>query len=98
MQKPADLDSVCQTVSHHRALLGQHSQALKEVMETFRDLLVNIFTIQDQMNQPPSSADPPPSTAASAPEPLPAVKEPWVPALDSYKGNIGLCLSFLFSM
>nr|XP_043875428.1 uncharacterized protein LOC122765317 [Solea senegalensis] len=55
MQNPADTDPVRQAVSHHGILLGQHTLALKEVMDSLRELTTRVMEIRDQVNQPSSS-------------------------------------------
>ena len=95
---PADMDSFRQTLSTQGALVGQHSQALREVM-AFRlsarvtqmgaqlDLLVSHATAS-----PPATVPPPvPTTPASAAQ----AREPFIPAPERYAGDMGMCRAFL---
>jgi len=94
MQDPTDTDHVRQAVTHHGTLLGQHSQALREVMDSLRELTTRVTEIRDQMNLPsrPEAQPPVPAPAVSTSV---SVKEPWVPPPDRYEGDFGLCRSFL---
>lgn len=80
----AEMHSVRQAVDAQGALLGQHSQTLRDIMVGLRELSVNMTSLQSQFNQVTSTTP--------APPPL---LEPWVPAPERYDGDFGLCRSFL---
>ncbi|KAK0146962.1 Retrotransposon-like protein 1 [Merluccius polli] len=82
---PADTEAVRRAISHQHAQLGQHDQALQEITSSLRELSLTITSRLPVTPEPPA---PVPSHSASP-------RELFIPAPERYKGDLGLCRSFL---
>lgn len=86
---PAESDpevNLLHIVSNQGALLGQHDQLLRGIMETLSGLTAWLTRVGRllQVPQPPTPAPPPlPATPVSVFHP----REPFVPAPECYDGN-----------
>ncbi|KAJ7997137.1 hypothetical protein DPEC_G00225840 [Dallia pectoralis] len=86
-------------LSHQGALVGQHSQALQQLMTSMQELTSSVAQTGSQLAQVsslmvPPAAQPNPLSAPLEP-PVPQSREPRVPAPDRYSGELGLCRAFL---
>lgn len=87
--------NVLHAISNQGALLGQHDQSLRGIMETLSDLATGLARVEQRLQIPPSPAavsDPSPIAPSGPPHPC----EPYVPAPERYEGKLGDCKSFLF--
>ena len=98
---PADTEanlpgfSLHQAVSSQGIQLGQHSQALHDIIDTLNQLSISISRIEGQQAHPPPgppAPPPPPALPVSNNQP----REPFVPAPERYDGCLGECKTFLF--
>jgi hypothetical protein len=83
---PADLDPLHQTLASQGALLEQHDQALKSLLEHVKEFSQRLSDLQDQTFA--LSLQP-----VHSPSPLPP--ELFVPAPEHYDGNLRACRAFL---
>ena len=96
----ADMDSFRQTLSTQGVLVGQHSQALQEVMEAFKGLSARVTQMGAQLDllvshataSRPATLPPPVPTLPALP---PQAREPFIPAPERYAGDMGTCRVFL---
>ncbi|KAJ7990648.1 hypothetical protein DPEC_G00302570 [Dallia pectoralis] len=94
-----DASQIHHALSHQGALVGQHSQALQQLMTSMQELTSSVAQIGSQLAQVsslmvPPAAQPNPLSAPLEP-PVPPSREPRVPAPDRYSGELGLCRAFL---
>ncbi|KAJ8012627.1 hypothetical protein DPEC_G00044840 [Dallia pectoralis] len=94
-----DASQIHHALSHQGALVGQHSQALQQLMTSMQELTSSVAQIGSQLAQVSSLMVPPaaqPNPLLAPPEPpVPQSREPRVPTLDRYSGELGLCRAFL---
>ena len=92
---PAVADQIRHALASQGALVGQHSQALQELMDALRGLTANVAQIGSQLDS--LSSHLPPSEPPIPPSDQPALtpREPHVPAPERYAGDPGRCRSFL---
>lgn len=83
---PADLDPLQQTLAGQGALLKQHDQALKTLLEYVKDFSRSLSNLQDRTFAQSSQL---------APSPSPPLCETFVPAPEHYDGDLGACRDFL---
>ncbi|XP_064875137.1 uncharacterized protein LOC135572058 [Oncorhynchus nerka] len=91
---PADLDSVCHTITQQEKMLGQHNTALHEIAGSIRNLSDRLTSIQDQLRLP-ADHPPPVSPISPADSGAGSFREPKVPTSEKYEGDLGGCRSFL---
>lgn len=97
---PADSETDPQTnllhaVSNQGALLGQHDQSLRGIMDTLSSLTAGLARVERQLQVSPAPTPNFPSPPA-APVSMFHPREPFVPAPERYEGQLGGCKSFLF--
>eukprot|EP00063_Salmo_salar_P085404 XP_014060239.1 PREDICTED: protein FAM127C-like [Salmo salar] len=83
---PADSDPLHQTLTGQGALLEQHDQALKTLLEHIKAFSWTLSDLQGRTFA--RSTQPAPSLP-------PLLREPFVPTPKRYDGNLGACRAFL---
>ena len=94
------MDSFRQALSTQGARVGEHSQALREMMEAFKDLSTRVTQIGAQLDllvshtttSPPATVPPPVPAPLAQPS---QAREPFIPAPERYAGDMGTCRAFL---
>ena len=97
---PADMDSIRGALAAQGSQVAEHSKALRDAMEAFKNLATRVTQMGAQLDllaphttAPPLPASPPPAPAL--PTHLPRAHEPLIPAPERYAGDMGTCRAFL---
>lgn len=93
---PADTEALGQAIASQGTLLGQHDQALKDIMDCVRELSTDMHAIRERISPlAPPVAPSQPSVSYPVPGSPPSHREPSVPAPERYGGDLGTCRAFL---
>ena len=97
---PADIDSIRGALAALGAQVAEHSNALRDAMEAFKNLATRVTQMGAQLDLLAPLATSPPLPAAHPPSPtlsthLPRAREPLIPAPERYAGDMGTCRAFL---
>ena len=100
---PAEAERLKLAVSCQGALVGQHDQALQEIMDTLHKLTTSVTQLSSRMDEfathlasvtvPVHAPDPP--APLPAPAQLSHPREPFIPTPVRYSGVLGSCSQFL---
>ncbi|CAB1314011.1 unnamed protein product [Coregonus sp. 'balchen'] len=83
---PADSATLHQTLAGQDALLEQHDQALKTLLEHIKEFSQSLSDLQGR---------PFAQSSQQVPSPSPPLREPFVPTPECYDGNLRACRAFL---
>ena len=94
------MDSIRGALAAQGSQVAEHSKALRDAMEAFKNLATRVTQMGAQLDllaphttAPPLPASPPPAPAL--PTHLPQAHEPLIPAPERYAGDMGTCRAFL---
>uniref|UniRef100_A0A3Q1GBC7 CCHC-type domain-containing protein n=1 Tax=Acanthochromis polyacanthus TaxID=80966 RepID=A0A3Q1GBC7_9TELE len=82
---PTTPPKILQAVASQGALLGQHSQTLRDLTNLNQEISTQLNTLTDQIN----------SVAITVNSSPPIAREPYVPTPERYRGDQGTCRAFL---